>query len=216
MGTCCIIAVKYTEPDWIETKDLIEQCDCPVIYVDRDGVGPLASAYNRGFKRLERYGFESVDYVWFVSNVTFHPAILKTLIKRLDKRKDFAAVHPCFDNSDHLFCRPDGTRKLKEAPFVEFTAPLVRRSIFESIQLDENMPYWGHDLDWGYRVRQMGYKIGVDHRSQIYHTYNRDLDVTHPDTLKRKANRAKTDNSTARNLIKKYGHDWRKVLGYVG
>ena len=215
MGSCCIIAVKYTEPDWVETKGLIEQLNCPVIYVDRHGTGPLASAYNRGFKKLDRYGFEYTDYVWFVSNVTFDLKILDMLIKRMDKR-NFAAIHPAFDSSDHLFCRPDGSRKLNEVPFVEFTAPIVRRDVYEQFMLDENMPYWGHDLDWGHRVRQAGYKIGVDHRSQIYHTYNRDLDTSHPDTMRRKANRAKTDNSTVRNLIRKYGHDWRKALCYAG
>ena len=215
MGSCCIIAVKYTEPEWVETKELVEQCNCPVIYVDRHGTGPLASAYNRGFKKLGRYGFEDSDYIWFVSNVTFDPKILNLMLKRMDKQ-DYAAIHPAFDNSDHLFCRPDGSRRLKPVPFVEFTAPIVRKDVFDQFQLDENMPYWGHDLDWGFRVRKVGHKIGVDHRCRIYHTYNRDLDVSHPDTMKRAANRKKTDSTTTRNLIKKYGSNWRRFLEYAG
>lgn len=214
---CCIIAIRYTEPEWIETKDLIEQCGVPIIYVDRNGTGPMAEAYNRGFLHLCRSEFlDSVEFVWFVSNVTFDPSILKNLVKRLEIRPKLAAVHPSFDNSDHKFCRPDGSNKLKTVPFVEFTAPMVRRSVFEQIVLDENMPYWGHDLDWGHRVRMAGHEIAVDHKNRIYHTYNRDLSNEHPDTLVRRAKRQKADGSTIRCLTRKYGHDWRKVMKYVG
>jgi hypothetical protein len=203
----CVIAVVYSEPEWQQTKACLDSLSAPVFLVDRGGVGNLAEAYNRGFSEHGR----DFEFVWFVSNVTFDVFVLPRLMMTI-QRGGFCAVHPEFD-SDHAFlCSGKG---LESVPFVEFTAPLVRSNIFASFPLDEAMPYWGHDLDWGHRVREAGHTLTVDHRVRVGHVYVRNL-APHPVTLARRRERSKTNGSTRRALQSRYGPRWKERLCYGG
>ena len=211
MSKTVILSVMYTEPEWSQTLERIERChDFDKVFVERGGVGSLAKAYNDGFKQIP----SNTDYVWFVSNVLFDPDILKRLIGKMGET-GFAAIHPSFDNSDHLFCRSNGSDDVLSVPFVEFTAPIVRYDVFKNHILDEDMPYWGHDLDWGNRVRNAGYKIGVDHGCKIGHEYIRNAGSEWPDTIIRRELRKKTDGQTTRALERKYGKKWRELLRWT-
>lgn len=204
-----IISVVYLEQYWQQTKKDIEACNVPVVYVDRRGAGSLAEAINRGFREAcIHYDFE---YVWFVTNIYFGPSAIPQLEEALDN-SDFAAVHPSFD-SDHRHLMKCARVDRAEVPFIEFTAACVRREIFERFPLDENMPYWGHDLDWGMRVRESGLKIGVDYNITVEHTYIRNTRKPERITQQRATNRRNTDEQTRKALVAKYGADWRKKTG---
>jgi GT2 family glycosyltransferase len=198
------VAIVYEEPFWTRTYACLESLGIPVVYVDRGGVGSLAEAYNRGFREAP-----DTDLVWFVSDVTFAPGVLPALVETL-RREDLAAVHPSFV-SDHGFCRPDPAGGVVPAPFLEFTALLVRCDVFASFPLDERMPYWGHDLDWGWRVRHAGHRLGVDRDVTVEHCYLRNK-VQHPATLERARLRRSTDGPTRRALAATYGANWRAEL----
>jgi hypothetical protein len=201
-----IISIIYNELSWADTERCIDKCDCPKFFVDRHGVGSLAKAINAGFRQWGP-GFE---FIWFVTNVTFSQTCLKHLVRQMEM-DSWAGLTPCFE-SDHLFCRPNPQKAGSwEAPFIEFTAPIVRASVFRDYPLDENMPYWGHDLDWGHRIRQGGYKLGCFYGEQLGHSYIRNTDGDKW-TKARCAKRKATDHSPRAALIKKYGPDWRKVL----
>ena len=205
-----IVAVKYDEPDWIITNRCISQSRFPVHYVDRKGVGSLAEALNRGFNYILSMKNE-IDLVWFVTNVTFNPDLPTKLITQM-AQTGYAAITPAF-RSDHPFIRPvRGCSSTLECPMIEFTAPIVRVSVFKQFPLDENMPYWGHDLDWSHRVRQAHFKLGVYHGGVLGHEYIRNNRRRHPITMKRAALRVSTNVSTRVALEKKYGPNWREVI----
>lgn len=202
-----IVSVIYREPEWAKTRECIEAVRDKVqeiVYVDRGGVGSLAKAYNDGFVHLSM----PCDLVWFVSNITFAPNAIERLISSMNS---YGAIHPCFD-SDHPHIRPvSGCNDVIPAPFVEFTAPVVRYDLFDAIRLDEQMPYWGHDLDWSYRVKHAGYELGIDHGVSLGHVYLRNSHP-HPITRKRKMMRRKYDAPTRTRLKELYGDRWRGVL----
>ncbi len=218
----CIIAIEYLEPEYQQCRQSIEAAAqeyrnngfiADIYYIDRKGVGSMAEAYNRGFRK---HAF-SYEFVWFVSNVVIPVAnnyslndVLWDMVGWV-KDNGFSAVHPCF-NSDHLHMRFNEDGLINEAPFLEFTAPLIRRDVFAEFPLDENMPYWGHDLDWGYRVTQAGHRLAVLNTVELGHTYIRNANQLHPITRKRHALRRVTNASTRAALIKKYGKDWKIVL----
>ena len=210
MDPVAIISIIYKEPEWAQTERCLDLCDCPKFYVDRGGVGSLAKAINSGFKAWAS-GFE---YIWFVTNVTFSPECLPALLREA-RDGGYAGITPAF-NSDHLFCRPDPEKTVTEVPFIEFTAPLVRAQVFREIPLDEAMPYWGHDLDWGCRVRQAGEQLAVLHTQQLGHVYIRNNLTLNRYTLQRRAARRATNGSTRQALRHKYGENWKEVLGWVG
>lgn len=217
-----ILALRYLEPDWAATQECIEKVESrnskvEIHYVDRipPGVGNMAEAINRGFTEISYQLSVISKYVWFVSNVTFSPDLLPRLIEAMD-RTDYAAIHPAF-NSDHLFCRPVTNNQQPItllAPFIEFTAPIIRSEVFAEFPLDESLPYWGHDLDWGYRLWQAGHKIGVlqsDH-SLLGHTYIRNANQLPLVTRQRHALRRASNASTRHRLAQKYGDNWRTLI----
>jgi len=213
MGKTIIIALRYEESSWKQTWDCISKCGCPVIIADRNGMGNMAQAFNKAYQENEVVIYK-YDYIWFVTNIVFNSDILPKMEQELDN-SFCSAIHPSFE-SDHLFCRKDGSDIAKIVPFVEFTAPLIRRSLFDKFPLDERMPYWGHDLDWGYRINQASYKIAVHHGCEIQHTYIRNNESQEDITLMRKKNRKLWDKHTTQVIIEKYGENWREKLQYHG
>jgi hypothetical protein len=215
MSTVGIVSVIYQEPEWINTQICIEQCGVPIEYVDRRGVGSLAKALNDGFKKINKK--HRLDYVWFVTNPCFDSTVLPKLIVAMDET-GYDAIHPSFD-SDHKHLQPDGSGEIRPVTFVEFTCPIVRVETFQRLPLDELMPYWGHDIDWGYRVRRDGGTVAVHHGTYVKHEYIRNRVKTRPHraTLVRRAKRKRTNSQTYRRLEQLYGKTtWRDIVGYYG
>lgn len=207
MQKAIIISIVYHEPEWQQTKACIEAAGLPVYYVERNpkGIGSLAEAINRGF--IESNAVE-YKYAWIVTNVTFTHDAPVMLQYAIHNRPNLAILHPAFE-SDHYFCRPDGSNLIKCVPFVEFTAPIVRTDIFKDNMLDESMPFWGHDPDFGIRMWQQLRAVAVDHGTIVGHIYIRNNTRGHEITKKRFEMRKATDISTKAALARKYGPNWR-------
>lgn len=199
-----ILSIIYLEPEWQQTKACIEATGLPAVYVHRKpkGIGSLAEAINRGVKQIED------EYTWIVTNVTFEPDAPVHLLADVG---DYAILHPAFA-SDHEFCRPDGSGVVKRVPFVEFTCPLVKTSVLKQYPLNENMPYWGHDPDFGYRMWKSGHRVGVHHGVEIGHTYIRHNNVYNQVTTLRKRARKSADYQTHYELKRIYGITWRERI----
>jgi hypothetical protein len=167
-----IVAIIYQEEYWKETELLLAQTTDPVYLVDRKGVGSMSEAYNTGFK--EAMNDANYEWIWFVSNITFKPKDWQNLKNLSKTMTGYAAINPVY-NSDHAHLRPGYSNySVYDVPFVEFTAPLVRASVFQDNPLDEMLPYWGQDLDWSYRVRQNGWKLAACSEMELGHDYIRD------------------------------------------
>jgi GT2 family glycosyltransferase len=191
-----IVAVQYLEPEYNATLRSINACGIPTIFVDRKGVGSLAEAYNRGFKKVE------AEYTWFISNISFDKTVPQRLLKSIE---GFEGVHPQFD-SHHKFIKHG--KGIQQAPFLEFTAPLIRSEVFREIGLNEEMPYWGHDIAFGIECEKKGYKLAVDHTTKIDHVYIWDSKKNKV-TEERKRRRLETDKQTETYLDTHY-NGWRK------
>ncbi|HEY4282641.1 MAG TPA: hypothetical protein VGM62_06205, partial [Chthoniobacterales bacterium] len=78
------------------------------------------------------------------------------------------------------------------------------------------MPYWGHDLDWGYRVWCAGHNVGVLQAETplIDHTYIRFADGRnpHPVTRRRYSLRRQTNAITRTRLVQKYGPNYHDLI----
>lgn len=217
----CIVAIQYEEPEWQETKSCIEATGLPVFYIGRNpkGVGSLAEAINRGvFLTLhgDEHGFHSpihYQYIWIVTNVTFSPRMAEDMAVILDTFPGIAAVHPCF-KSDHEHMKKKEGELVTLAPFIEFTAAMVRTEVFKKFPLDDKMPYVGHDMAWGYDVRQAGYKIGVYHGEILGHTYIRHNKIRNKYTDMRKKLRRRAVQPTIDRLIDRYGKDYKEKIQY--
>lgn len=212
-----ILSIVYDEPYWSKTECIIEELSIKrgydVVYVRRNphGHGSLSEAINRGIKLVPSYN----KYVWIITNVTFKPEIIDPMLEAMEEH-NLAAIHPAMNNSDHLFKRQNGKNMIMEVPYIEFTAPLVRLDIMREFPLNEDMPYWGHDLAWGHEVREAGYIIAVDHSVTVEHDYIRNNFRNHSVTTARMKARQATNQSTIEKLVQLYGTDWKQVLKYEG
>jgi hypothetical protein len=76
------------------------------------------------------------------------------------------------------------------------------------------MPYIGHDLDWCYRVREHGGRMGVCRQVAVRHSYLRNLadDAESQITTRRAELRKAAEQPTLDRLVEKYGESWRKKL----
>ena len=203
-----ILSVIYEEPEWLETARNMAATGLAVRLVDRDGVGSLAEAINRGVRDSVP---GDVDFLWIVTNPVFPPTMPRRLAHALTIT-GWAAIHPSFD-SNHTSMRMQSAG-FRETDFVEFTAPMVRAELLLRYPLDEDMPYVGFDLDWSYRVRQAGWKLGVDDTQILGHTYLKESNTPrHPATKIRKERRMVALAGTHLKLESKYGKRWRYVLG---
>lgn len=209
-----IVALKYLEPEYKETLNCLEAYHSNYIFCDRKGVGNMAKAYNDGFKAaMADPQLSKAEYIWFISNITFKPGTLKVLVDAMD-HTGYAAMCPVY-KSDHLHLQPRSFhygKEVEEIPFVEFTCPIVRTSVFKQFQLDEYLPYYYHDLDWSYRVRQAGHKLGVHLGVEIGHVYLRDKEDAHPISVQRARLRNRATPRSQSHMVAKYGRNWRKIV----
>lgn len=231
------IVLKYEEPGW--TEQTIECCRAAgitkIVIADRDGVGNMSKALNRAgfasatvrFEETSVRGFIQdicqpaaaiqdsrftkysvfAEYIWFVTNVTFEPQVPQQLIDAFEVNT--AAVHPVHD-SDHKHLRE--CSEVQNVPFVEFTAPMFSTRAAALIGgADEDMPYWGMDLDWSYRAIQKGFNLRVS-PAAVNHVYLRHMKKKEPITEIRERMRMLHHSATEKALIAKYGIDWNQKL----
>jgi hypothetical protein len=207
MSRVLIVLMEYYEPDFAQTLKCVEDTELPYEVVSRDGVGNMSRAYNS----ILCDPLWKADYLWFVSNITFAPDTPYKLAHEMAKG-EWAALHPTMQGSDHRFQWPImGFDGVKESPFVEWTAPMVQAELFSSYPLDEMLAYYYMDLDWCYRVRQEGYRVGVHHGTKVEHTYLRNK-KDHPISQMRKQLRNYWTPISQKHMLTKYGKDWQTKL----
>ena len=202
-----IVALEYLEPDWRHTLHSIKETGLPFEIVSRDGVGNMSRAYNS----ILMDASWQADYLWFVSNVTFNKEVPFRLAEALSDN-GWAGIHPAMAGSDHRFQWPDKFNpRPKETIFMEWTAPMVRADLFSHDPLDEMLPYYYMDLDWCYRMKQLGHKVGVHHGVEVEHIYLRNK-KDHPIGQIRKQLRNYWTPISQKHMVSKYGKDWQTKL----
>lgn len=208
-----IIALKYLEPHYESTLKCLEAYHSDYIFCDRQGVGNMAKAYNDGFKAaMADPHLSKAEYIWFISNITFRHGTLGALVKAMDE-SGYAAICPVYQ-SDHAHLQPRSFhygQETEEIPFVEFTCPIVRTSVFKEFMLDEQLPYYYHDLDWSYRVKQEGFKLGVHKGVEVGHVYLRNNE-NHPISIERARLRRAAVPAMKAHMEKKYGPNWQMIV----
>jgi len=203
-----IVALRYAEPYYADTEACLLRTSAPITWVERSGgVGSLSAAFNSGFRRLP----PEADLVWFTTDVTFDADLPDKLAAALGADPGLWAIHPAH-MSDHLSHRPDDSGEVRDVPYIEFTAPMVRVSAFRAAGgLDENHWYWYQDLLFSKEVREQGGRMAVHHGAVLGHVYRRNC-VTHPVTQRRYQMRNQRDSIERALLERRFGRDWRKHL----
>jgi len=209
MQKLAIVALKYLEPDYQQTIECLEKVSYPVFYADRDGVGNMSRAFNEAFIKHVQGRYE---YVWFVTNIVFDPIVSDILLTHLSIHPKLQAVHPAMKTSDHPHLWPGAHSGSCPVPFIEFTAPMFRCSVFEKLMLCEQTPYYYMDLIISHQIRQMLGQVGVHKSCEVHHTYLRNRKEVHPISEIRKKLRNYWTPISKKYMADTYGADWETYL----
>jgi hypothetical protein len=215
-GRIIPIVLYYEEPGYFDStmKCLTASgLNRDTIIVTREGVGSMSKAFNEGV--LKAGGeFSSSDYLLWITNVSFDPKLPFQMLSQMQADNKIAAIHATH-KSDHIHLQ---SKAYKEIPFIELTMAMFSGVALNDVGgMDEQMPYWGMDLDWSYRARQKQYKLAVSGTPEVTHTYLRHSTrnnprMVHPISILRERLRALRDAQTLQALTKKYGTNWKQKL----
>lgn len=214
------IVLHYEEPGYFDaTMKCLKasKLDDSAIIVSREGVGSMSKAFNAGVRQIE---LKEWQYLLWITNVEFSPNLPAQMLEQLKADKSIGAVHATH-KSDHIHLQ---SKKYRDVPFIELTMAMFNPNALEKVGLmDENMPYWGMDLDWSYRARESGFKLAVSGAPEIKHTYLRHANQFKAQSMRQKYQisiireilRKHRDQQTVNALINKYGANWKQKIWQI-
>jgi GT2 family glycosyltransferase len=176
----------------------------------------FSGGFNEGIRRARAVaGF---DYYWLLSNdiMFIFKDTLVALVQDMAVHKDAGIVVPAvtFDSSRpganvQFMLRGSGTG-VKSLRWAEWQAPLMSATAIDRVGLlDENLRFYGMDLDWCYRASKLGFCTIIDYRVYIQHGHGTTIDA-HPDMAvctPEECTRQMDEAMTA-----KYGKQWYNNL----
>ncbi len=130
-------------------------------------------------------------------------------IEQLMDDHEYSMVTPSY-NCWMKQCKDNGSPGIRQVKCIEFTAPVIRRDVFEQIGLFDEIfsKGYGCDFDWALRMKHAGLKQYCDDQSVFYHIGQQTINVN--GTLREYETQAKTELNFGMNMI--YGDGWRKQI----
>lgn len=203
------------------TADLCRMVPDAIIIDNGSTQKPLATG-NQVMELNQNYGFtigwniavkslmnDGYDAFWLMnSDITITPASIKRIEEVMDN-PDVDIITPVY-NCWMKHCQQMNTKGIRETNIMEFTAPIIKRKVFEKIGFFDELFALGYgvEFDFCYRARQAGFKLWVDDGSSFHHIGHQTI----------KANEGLIQYSKKANfelthgLLQKYGWDWMGIV----
>ena len=209
-----IFPMRYLEKDYQQTRECLHALETHgrIRYAERDGIGSMTRAWNTVIESMnEDLGYvDGIKYYWFPTNIIFDPSVPDRLAGSLDVSGGYAICPEYL--SDHQHLRPDGSSEVREVPFIEFTAPMIRADVFSSFRLDEEYWYYWWDLIFSRELRRHGMKMYCDHAVKVEHVYLRNNQKKERVSQLREQVRNWRNSIEIPTLETKFGPEWKKEL----
>jgi hypothetical protein len=132
-----------------------------------------------------------------------------TRIENLMDEFTYSMVTPSY-NCWMKQCKNNGSPGIREVKCIEFTAPVIRRDVFETLGFfNETFSRgYGCDFDWALRMQGSGLKQYCDDKSFFYHIGQQT--INHCGTLQTYEAQAKQELNSGMTLI--YGENWKSMI----
>lgn len=137
--------------------------------------------FTKGWNTAVKTLFDEFDAFWLMnSDIKPQAGCVKRVEELLNKRPDVSFFTPAY-NCWMKHCQPapsksppnggDFKTALVETNVMEFTAPVIRKRVFEKIGFFDEVFVRGYgvEFDFCYRARMAGIQMHVDHGSRFYH-----------------------------------------------
>jgi GT2 family glycosyltransferase len=176
------------------TRSLLQQVPDAIV-VDNGSPQPFEEAhirqadlgFTRGWNAAIRAVYDDYDAFMLMNNdIDITSDVIDSLSQILGQHSDIGVISAVY-NSYHKALRPQRMRwfrKIKPPPtgirdvaFVELTAPLIKKRVFDTIGLfDERFAKgYGVDYDFAYRAWSAGFRIAVYEGARFYHHEHRSI-----------------------------------------
>lgn len=126
--------------------------------------------FTKGWNRAIETLWDEFDVFWLMNSDIQVSRSNLYRIETLAARPDLLFFTPSF-NCWMKHCQPNRNKKIETTTILEFTAPIIRKEVFERIGLFDPIFAMGYgvEFDFCYRAKQAGIPMHVDHRSSFYH-----------------------------------------------
>lgn len=165
--------------------------------------------FTGGWNAAVKSVFNEFDAFWLMNSDIVISSHVVIKIKEIIKNTDIDILTPSYNcwikDSQNL-----RTQKLRQVKVIEFTAPIIKKKVFESIgMMDETFARgYGVEFDFCYKAREKGLKIWVDDSTSFLHKGQGTI-KKHEGIL---SYSAKANLELTQGMIKKYGTNWRDIV----
>jgi GT2 family glycosyltransferase len=168
---------------------------------------PINLGFTPNWNRVLKELIQNTDYeaFWLMnSDITITRDSIQH-IEEIMANNDIPMVTPSY-NCWIRECHNHATGTFRQVRCIEFTAPVIRRDVFEKIGLFDNIFALGYgvEFDFALRMQNIGLKMYCDDGSSFYHLGQQTIHSQ--DSLKNYENHAKIE--LYEGMAKKYGENW--------
>ena len=165
--------------------------------------------FTKGWNKCIEHYYEQFDAFWLMNSdiIISRESIDRIKLLLLDQQA--AILTPSFNCwMEHV--NNYNTEGVRDVKVIEFTAPVVRKCVFDSIgKFDERFSRgWGVEFDFCYRAKQSGYLTYVDDGSNFYHIGQQTIHISEGSTDYNK----QAHTEWMKGMTGLYGKDWQKNL----
>jgi GT2 family glycosyltransferase len=176
---------------------------CQVLELERN------YGFTAGWNKAIEHFYDKYDAFWLMNSDIIISRESVARIKDIIQQPHINIITASF-NCWMQHCRYQNTHGTREVKVIEFTAPVIKKNVFEKIGMfDERfIRGWGVEFDFCYRAKKDSFKIYVDDNSNFYHIGQQSISMNPegPDYF----TRANTEWYTG--MSAKYGKNWLKDL----
>ena len=165
--------------------------------------------WNRIIKRIMELDEGWYDAFWLMNSDI---EISMNTVNRIEYLMDefgYAMITPSY-NCWMKDCKNNGSPGVRQVKCIEFTAPVIRRDVFERIGFfnEHFSKGYGVEFDWAMRMRDAGLKMCCDDQSVFHHIGQQTINTT--GTLQAYETHAKQELNSGMSRL--YGDGWATVL----
>jgi GT2 family glycosyltransferase len=179
--------------------------------------------FTKGWNAAVKHFYNRFEAFWLMNSDIVISRKSVDRICQLAEREDVHFITPSF-NCWMKHCRNQNSGGLRNVKVIEYTAPMIKKSVFEKIGFfDESFSLgWGVEFDFCYRAASAGFIIHVDDGSNFFHIGHKSIIKTGKD----QQYYARAAQEWKISMQRKYGSQWqfklygnenfRKEIKYAG
>lgn len=165
--------------------------------------------FTAGWNQVIKHFYNEYDVFWLMNSDIIIGRESIERIKSLLEDTDVNFITPSF-NCWMSHVRNANTQSLRNVKVIEFTAPVIKKTVFENTGLFDELFYrgWGVEFDYCFRARKKGFKVQVDDGSNFYHIGQQTINISEGYNSYGK----KAANEMMAGMSKLYGQQWQLKL----